>query len=267
MTIESATYLNDLNSSYPAGGDQKKEGNDHIALVKAVLKATLPGLAGRAWRRQTKSGTYTAAVTDNMSLLAFTSTATLNLLAAATAGNGYLLVAYAGSGVVLTIDPDSSETIGGASTWVIGAGDFIFLFCDGTTWYPIWIQAYDSTALTAAALLRPTLGSPRENISSGNASGAQALDLANQSYFAYTLTGNVTFSFSNVPGAGSAICVTLELTQDGTGGRTITWPGSVVWPSGLAPTPTATAGKRDIFTLMSRDGGTTWFGFVAGQNY
>ncbi len=40
MTIESATYINQLNSAYPATGDQVAEGDDHIRLIKAVLKAT-----------------------------------------------------------------------------------------------------------------------------------------------------------------------------------------------------------------------------------
>jgi len=59
--------------------------------------------------------------------------------------------------------------------------------------------------------------------------------------------------------------MTLIITQGGT--RTITWPGAVKWPGGVAPTLTATAAKVDILTLVTDDGGTNWYGLVAGQNY
>lgn len=46
MTVESATYINGLNSSNPASGDAKSEGDDHLRLIKSVLKATFPNLDG-----------------------------------------------------------------------------------------------------------------------------------------------------------------------------------------------------------------------------
>ena len=44
MTIESVTYIDDLNSSYPAASDQKSEGDDHIRNIKAAIKATFPNI-------------------------------------------------------------------------------------------------------------------------------------------------------------------------------------------------------------------------------
>ena len=46
MTIETATYINGLNPVYPAGTDAKAEGDDHIRLVKTVVKATFPNVSG-----------------------------------------------------------------------------------------------------------------------------------------------------------------------------------------------------------------------------
>lgn len=40
MGLEAATYVSDLNSANPLGADQEKQGDDHIRLVKAALKAT-----------------------------------------------------------------------------------------------------------------------------------------------------------------------------------------------------------------------------------
>jgi len=57
----------------------------------------------------------------------------------------------------------------------------------------------------------------------------------------------------------------LLLLQDATGSRTATWPASVKWPAGTAPTITATASKGDKFVFVGD--GTYWWGSNAGQNY
>ena len=46
MTVESAVYINTLNSALPPGTDPKGEGDDHLRLLKAVLKATFPNNSG-----------------------------------------------------------------------------------------------------------------------------------------------------------------------------------------------------------------------------
>jgi microcystin-dependent protein len=42
MALESATYISGLNSSNPASTDAVSFGDDHLKLLKSVLKATLP---------------------------------------------------------------------------------------------------------------------------------------------------------------------------------------------------------------------------------
>ena len=44
MTIETATYLSQLDATYPASGDAKSEGDNHIRLLKSTIKATWPNL-------------------------------------------------------------------------------------------------------------------------------------------------------------------------------------------------------------------------------
>lgn len=46
MTVEAATYLHQLDSTLPQGTESKSEGDNHIRLVKAALKATFPNVAG-----------------------------------------------------------------------------------------------------------------------------------------------------------------------------------------------------------------------------
>lgn len=44
MTIESGTFINDLNASYPEGGSQKAEGDNHIRLLKLFILNTFPNV-------------------------------------------------------------------------------------------------------------------------------------------------------------------------------------------------------------------------------
>lgn len=95
------------------------------------------------------------------------------------------------------------------------------------------------------------------------ATGLVNLDLRGSNDFALTLTGNVTLNPINIPGS-SRVDVTLYLTQDGTGGHTITFPGGTIFDGGTIPTLSTGAGEIDVVQLVTLDGGTTWFGFAAG---
>lgn len=44
MTVESVSYIDDLNPSYPAAGDPKSEGDDHIRNIKTAIRATFPNI-------------------------------------------------------------------------------------------------------------------------------------------------------------------------------------------------------------------------------
>lgn len=78
------------------------------------------------------------------------------------------------------------------------------------------------------------------------------------SYFSMTFgAGNVIFTFSN-PTPGQVF--DLELTQDGVGSRTATWPATVTWASGSAPTLTTTAGHTDKLTFIWNATAGKWRG-------
>lgn len=80
--------------------------------------------------------------------------------------------------------------------------------------------------------------------------------------FAATPSGNVTYTFSNPPTSGTAYGFTLTVTPSAT--ISITWPTSVDWAGGTAPTAPA-SGETDVFAFFTRDGGTTWYGFQSGD--
>ena len=103
---------------------------------------------------------------------------------------------------------------------------------DGTNW------GYLSGALQTVAGSGGTV-----NIAYGNGNIADI-----------TLTASTIFTFSNHV-VGTYI---LKLTQGGTGSYTVTWPATVKWSGGTAPTLTTTVGKTDIVTLFHD--GTNFYG-------
>lgn len=106
-----------------------------------------------------------------------------------------------------------------------------------------------------------------ETLVTANTGTTYTINLENGNVFNLTLTGNCTYTFSNPPASGSAGAFTLIQNQDGTGSRTVTWPASVEWAGGSAPTITSTASSTDVFTFITTDGGTTWYGFTGGQDF
>jgi len=106
------------------------------------------------------------------------------------------------------------------------------------------------------------VGDYKEGVVTANTSTAYTISTATGTVQILTLTGNCTFTF---PTATTGESFTLLLRQDGTGGRTVTWPANVRWPGGTAPTITSTASRQDKYVFTAD--GTNWYGSNAGQNY
>lgn len=97
----------------------------------------------------------------------------------------------------------------------------------------------------------------------GNTGTTQTLNMEDGNTFISTVNDDVTFTFSNPQPTGEASSFSLLLINGGS--QTITWPGSVVWPGGSAPTLTSSGEDLLIFTTF--DGGTTWYGLLAGADF
>jgi hypothetical protein len=148
-----------------------------------------------------------------------------------------------GTGVATWLGTPSSANLAAAVTGETGTGALVFG--------------------TAPALSNPTVTNYVETPFSANSSTAITIDLANGTVQIITLTGNATIT---MPTATSGKSFIMFLKQDGTGSRTVTWPASVKWPAGTAPTLTSTASRADKFVFTAIDG-SSWLGSVAGQNY
>jgi hypothetical protein len=93
-----------------------------------------------------------------------------------------------------------------------------------------------------------------------------AVNCENGNKFSLVLSGATTFTFTNPPSSGTTYSFTLKLVQDSAGSSfTVTWPTGVDWTAATAPTLTSDANAVDMFVFMTHDGGTTWYGFTAGQ--
>jgi hypothetical protein len=107
--------------------------------------------------------------------------------------------------------------------------------------------------------VRTTLGG-KEVINTVAASGStETLDLVTGNVHDVTLTANCTITLTGAT-AGVACAITVLLRQDGTGSRLVTWPGSVTWIGGAAPTLQTAAAAFDVIVLFTLDGGTNWIG-------
>jgi UDP-3-O-[3-hydroxymyristoyl] glucosamine N-acyltransferase len=107
-------------------------------------------------------------------------------------------------------------------------------------------------------------GKIEESTAITSSSNAATINLRDGDNFTHTLSENVTYTFSNPAANGKVSAFTLKVTQDSTA-RTITWPTSVDWAAATAPTLSTDSGAIDVFVFTTYDGGTTYYGFAAGQ--
>lgn len=106
-------------------------------------------------------------------------------------------------------------------------------------------QVVDAAMTTG--LTRQALGSINTNTT---------IDWSAGSYATATIAGALAFTFSDPAPTGKACVAYLQLTNGGS--AAITWPISVTWSGGTAPTLRASG--VDLLRFYTQDNGTTWFG-------
>jgi len=148
----------------------------------------------------------------------------------------------------LTIGRNSStiESDAADMTMDVGGVSVQFLY-DGTTW-----QVYAQAGVEGGDAEYEKVGT----ISSST------LDLETGNVFSHAPSANVTYVFSNPPASGTAYGFTLKVTPSAT--VTVTWPSGVDWAGGTAPDAPA-SGETDVYAFYTQDGGTTYYGFQAGD--
>ena len=94
----------------------------------------------------------------------------------------------------------------------------------------------------------------------GSISGARTINLANASEFTMTITAATTFTFNNSLASNTGQVVYLRITN---GGSSVTWPSTMQFASGTAPTLTASG--TDLLGLMWDSTSSSYWLFVIGQ--
>lgn len=168
--------------------------------------------------------------------------------------------------------------IGGASGASVDAGDVIFAFVDnaggtqasvGTSWDIVEHNLVSALAASFATVAEVRAGtSSSKVIAPDTLHGAAAFqtltdaaptawDMSLGFNAKWTLGANRTLSTPTNPHEG--LTYTLQVIQDGTGSRTVTWPASFDWGSAGAPTLSTAAGKVDVVTLLCLNASTPSF--------
>ncbi len=66
MTVETASYISQLDPTYPAAGDPKSEGDNHLRLLKTVLKTQFPNFGTNAITATAAEVNYLVGVTSGV---------------------------------------------------------------------------------------------------------------------------------------------------------------------------------------------------------
>jgi hypothetical protein len=110
----------------------------------------------------------------------------------------------------------------------------------------------------------------------GSSSNVVGIDLSEANSFIVNITENIDeFTLTNIPSESSSF--TIKTLQDSTGGWAVgintfkTNAGADIdlgWPGGgVLPHVTLGAGRSDVYSFTTFDGGTTLYGAVGGQNF
>jgi hypothetical protein len=189
-----------------------------------------------------------------------------------------------GSNVNLSFDKATTKLTVGNSTINIAINSVSAVFTGnarvnstafevGNTTVNTYISSTLSRFTSNVVMSNSTLDYPRiksfaEETSAPTISGGSlTLDLNVSNIFNVNLNNNITtLTISNAQASGNGVSFVLIFTADGTG-RTVSWPGSVRWANGSAPSITSTNNKRDMFVFITLDGGSSYNGLIAGQNF
>jgi len=289
MGVETATFISQLSATNPLGTDPISQGDDQIRLVKSVLQSQFTSLGATAVTGTAAELNLIDGVTATTAELNYLDITTLGtsedskaltqassvVTVGATSGNQVLNVAShdlvdGGLKLAGTLVTSSASEINkldglGATTTEL---DYTNVATLGTSEASkaITMDSSSVTNFVDKVIQRPEIKDYSETYNASSGSGTVTLDISTGNVFQHTASGgNVTFAFSNPSPTDKACSITLKWIQGGSD-RTITWPGTVDWAGGSAPDVTSGSAKVDIYTFITVDNGSTWYGFQAGAD-
>lgn len=274
MGLETGSFIEDLDIANPAASDSRTQGDDHLRLIKTLVKATFPGMTGAAWRVQTKATGYTVVAGDNMSIFSCAAAITLALTAVATIGNKFACVVYA-NGADVVIDPNGTETINGGTSLTLTNGQAALLVCTGALWFAFGLplpnlgtigqslgastielgHASDTTLARVSAGVMSVegkavmLSAPRVGSTTSSATptiNTDNIDIYKLTAQAVDIT-SFTTNLSGTPSDGQVLIIQIT----GTAARAITWGASFEASTVALPTTTVTTAMLSVGFLWN----------------
>tara|TARA_B100001029_G_scaffold127175_1_gene106240 strand:+ start:2382 stop:3098 length:717 start_codon:yes stop_codon:yes gene_type:complete len=200
-------------------------------------------------------------------------------------GNSNIGLTPHGTGVV-RIDGTSGIDMQSGEISIKNSGTVsnIKLYCEQSNAHYVQLQspahsAYSgNVTLTLPSKTGTIIGADANNVTTflggtagkttavSSSGGTATFNLQLGDSFTTTLTENTTFAFSNPPAGTGLGAFIIKVKQDGTGGRTLAFPGTVDWAGGSAPDVSTGANDVDIFVFVTVDAGTIYYGITAGQD-
>jgi hypothetical protein len=225
-----------------------------LPLTTGVTGTLLPANGGTG--TSTSTGTGSLVLSNSPTLVTPTLvTPALGTPASATLTNATGLpistgVSGLGTGVATFLATPTSANLAATVTDETGTGALVFT---------------NSPTLSSPTLTSPTINTQLNYQTSYIPSPSATQILTATPFTTAILTQSTTIT---MPTIATGRNFYVRFTQDATGGRTITWPSTIKWAGGTAPTMTPTANKSDLYFFMGdATVGSTWLGVVLGQNY
>jgi hypothetical protein len=260
------TLITHLGTSSITSGSTVLTPGNGLAVLSSALGIGLSFTA--------KTANYTALTSDRAKVINFTTAgATLSLTAAATLGDGWFCVVVnsASSGIV-TIDPNSTETVDGSTTIVILPGQSCFVLCNGAAFRTVGrprIAQVVTFSTGAAATGTTTI--PSDDSIPQNTEGDQYMTLAiTPTSSSSTIIIEVVWNGTNSTASGTLI---VALFQDTTANALAAVAANNVMVNGsigqVKLTHKMTSGTTSETTFKVRAGsntaGTTTFNGSGGS--
>ena len=282
MGLETATYISQLVATNPLATDPISQGDDHLRLIKSVLQAQFSGLSGTT--AVTADGAEmnlldgVTATTTELNYLDITTLGTsANSKALTQSAGGVVTVGATGADQVL--DVASHDLVDGglklAGTLVTSSASEINKL-DGLSASTTELDYNDVTTLGTVQVSKTVTADASGIVNHADyvvqrpnfkdyaetkvAMAAHAVDISLGNVQTYTLSGSQSLTFTNPSPTGNSCSFTLIVTNGGS--ATLSWPASVDWAGGTAPTLTSSG--IDVIVFTSIDAGTIWYGFAAG---
>lgn len=204
------------------------------------------------------TATVSQLVTGNIS------TSTSDLVLGASGANSVRIFTSGTNFTRFQVGPLGQLGVGGANYGTTGS----VLISNGTSLAPAWSNTIGTSTFGISFASTVTFSRSYTEIVAAPAitSNILTLDLATAGIFDVSLNATInTITITNPSATGRSSSFLLILNYGATS-YTVTWPASFRWPGGSAPILTNTNGKRDIFTIFTTDGGTTYNAFISGLN-